>query len=331
MEKFEPLLVSVVIPAYNSAGYIGRALDSVLAQTIPAHQIIVVDDGSTDKTAQVVSEYGGRIEYIYQSNAGAGAARNAGIQAARSEWIAFLDADDEWLPHRLDAQAELLRKHPELVWTAGNFLNCVCRTEQRAPFLDVAACRDILKGREVAENYFQILLEGLDPWTGTMLIRRSALIEAGLFSTDLKRGNDYDMWWRIAYRYPRIGFVCDPLAVYHLDVQDSIIRKYTDPAIHVDLIRRHLQLAEQHNMAASFQPVAGMLLRRWARAMLFDERASQVRRFIHPFRPVLPWTWRFRMYVLTICPALTRWSCRMISRIVRRFGLRKKLVRSPDY
>ncbi|MBN1124757.1 MAG: glycosyltransferase family 2 protein [Sedimentisphaerales bacterium] len=331
MQKTESLLVSVVIPAYNSARYIRRALDSVLAQTVPVRQILVIDDGSTDDTAQVVSEYGGRVEYIYQANAGAGAARNTGIQAATSEWIAFLDADDEWLPHRLESQAELLKKHSELVWVGGNFINCVCRTEQRAPSLDLRECEELLMGKEVVENYFQALFGGIDPCTDTILIRRNVLIEAGLFSTDLKRGNDYDMWWRIAYRHPRIGFVCDPLAVYHLDIENSIIHKHTDPTMHADLIRRHLHLAEQYSMTRLFQPVAEQFLRRWARAMLFDERASQIRRFIQPFRSVLPWSWRFRMYLLTICPALTRKGCRMISRIVRRFGLRKKLVRSPDY
>jgi len=104
--------ISVVIPAYNAAGTIGRALDSVIAQTHPAREILVVDDGSTDRTAQVVSEYGGRVEYLYQDNAGPGAARNAGIRAAHGEWIAFLDADDEWLPHRLALQAELLQRDP---------------------------------------------------------------------------------------------------------------------------------------------------------------------------------------------------------------------------
>lgn len=94
------ITVSVVIPAYNAGEYLGRAIDSVLAQTQPAAEIIVVDDGSADNTADVAQGYGERIRFIQQENAGASVARNTGIEAAASEWIAFLDADDEWLPQK---------------------------------------------------------------------------------------------------------------------------------------------------------------------------------------------------------------------------------------
>ncbi len=87
--------VSVVIPAYNAEKYIGRAIDSVLAQTRQPDEIIVVDDGSTDNTPNAIKSYGSKVYYIHQENGGASVARNTGIEAAKSEWIAFLDADDE--------------------------------------------------------------------------------------------------------------------------------------------------------------------------------------------------------------------------------------------
>ena len=116
--------VSVVIPAYNAAEHITRAIDSVLAQTRRADEIIVIDDGSADNTADIVKRYGAELKYIYQDNAGAGQARNAGIDAAKSEWIAFLDADDEWLTDKLQLQTDYLARHPDLMWTTGNFLIC---------------------------------------------------------------------------------------------------------------------------------------------------------------------------------------------------------------
>jgi glycosyltransferase involved in cell wall biosynthesis len=93
--------VSVVIPAYNAASVLPRAIESVLGQTSRPEEVIVVDDGSTDNTAQVATQYGPSITYIRQDNAGASAARNRGIAEATGEWIAFLDSDDEWLPPKL--------------------------------------------------------------------------------------------------------------------------------------------------------------------------------------------------------------------------------------
>lgn len=93
--------VTAVIPAYNRAHLLPRAIESVLAQTSPPREVIVVDDGSTDDTSAVVSSYGGRVRYVHQTNAGGAAARNRGVGEANTEWIAFLDSDDVWLPNHL--------------------------------------------------------------------------------------------------------------------------------------------------------------------------------------------------------------------------------------
>ncbi len=123
--------ISVVIPAYNAGRYIGRAIDSVLAQTRPAEEIIVVDDGSTDNTAEIAGAYGDRIRFIRQENAGASVARNTGIAAATGNWIAFLDADDEWLPEKLRLQTEHLERNPDLTWTTANYVRCYCDSNRR--------------------------------------------------------------------------------------------------------------------------------------------------------------------------------------------------------
>jgi glycosyltransferase involved in cell wall biosynthesis len=116
----DKMKISAVIPAYNCEAHIARAIDSVLNQTHPADEIIIVDDGSSDDTVQAVRSYGDKVTLIQQENAGASAARNTGIEAATGNWIAFLDADDEWLPDMLQRQTDILTQHPHLVWTTGN-------------------------------------------------------------------------------------------------------------------------------------------------------------------------------------------------------------------
>jgi glycosyltransferase involved in cell wall biosynthesis len=105
----ESIRISAVIPAYNRAKTIGRAIDSVLAQEFPACEIIVVDDGSKDNTKEIVKRYGEKIHYVYQNNAGVAVARNRGVYEAKYEWIAFLDSDDYWLPQHLKRTIEVIR------------------------------------------------------------------------------------------------------------------------------------------------------------------------------------------------------------------------------
>lgn len=113
MSRVEADSISVIIPTYNSTSIVGEAIESVLRQTHPPGQVIVVDDGSTDDTASVCQRFGERIAYIRQENGRASVARNTGVARSRGEWLAFLDADDLWEPEKLDAQCAALRQHPE--------------------------------------------------------------------------------------------------------------------------------------------------------------------------------------------------------------------------
>jgi glycosyltransferase involved in cell wall biosynthesis len=317
-----------VIPSYNAGRYIGRAIDSVLAQTVAADEIIVVDDGSTDNTADVVTAYGSTIKYIRQDNAGASVARNTGIEAATSEWIAFLDADDEFLPDKLRLQIEHLRRNPDLVWTAGNFICCACRRDHRAVRVSPEKLKEMLGGKEYWDDYFGAVADGHEAWTGTMLIRRDVLFEAGLFRRGQLRANDYDTWFRIAYLYPKIGYLVEPTAVYHLDVEGSIIRKYGDSAISCELIGRHLKLSEEFGKADEFRPCAVHLLRRWMRGMLFEARGGEVRRMTDQFAHLLPGWYAMSMRLFAAFPKSTALGCRTISWVARTLGLRKRIVRS---
>ncbi|MEJ5260302.1 MAG: glycosyltransferase family A protein [Anaerohalosphaeraceae bacterium] len=321
--------ISVIIPAYNNEQHLSRAIHSVLAQSRPADEIIVVDDGSTDRTAEVAAAFGDKIRCIRQDNRGPGAARNAGIQAASGEWIAFLDADDEWLPDKLALQTEQLQKHPQLQWTCGNYIECLCQDGRRAPALPEQRILAVLNGGQISPDYLKTYPKDLTGHTDTMLIRRSVLQEAGGFS-DLRRFEDLDLWLRIAYRHPQIGYTARPLAIHHLEAgrHTSVIYPAADAARL--LIQRHLETAARMNRLDAFRPLAVFLLRRWMRGMLFEPaNASQIRTLLKDFSDLLPIGVRLQYTLLTVFPSLTAVGCRSLSFVVRKMGLRRRVVRKP--
>jgi glycosyltransferase involved in cell wall biosynthesis len=114
--------VSVVIPTYNRQDLLGRAIESVLKQTVPVSEIIVIDDGSTDATRELARAYRDSIRYVYQENRGTAAARNRGIRESRFQWVAFLDHDDEWLPEQIALQLHALAQGPQAVLCYGSFV-----------------------------------------------------------------------------------------------------------------------------------------------------------------------------------------------------------------
>ena len=322
-------MISVIIPAYNNGKFICRSIDSVLAQTCPADEIIIVDDGSTDNTAEVVQSYGSKVKFIQQDNAGASAARNTGIEAAQGEWIALLDADDEWLPDKLKIQTKLLQRNPQLTWVAGNYYRCLCWEDRRAQDNLPQKIDALLAGKEIFQNYFAAFAAGLPGHTDTMLIKRDALMEAGLFTVGQLRANDMDMWWKLAYRWPQIGFVSEPIAIHHLDVSDSITRTYKDIEIYRSLIERHLKLATQFDRQVDFKPCAARVIRRWMRSMLFDARTTDIRKMMGQFGDLLPGGYKAFMNLLTTFPRTTAAGCHLTSRLVRLLRLRRRLVRQP--
>lgn len=202
----EPL-ISVVIPSYNSAHFITDAIESVLAQTYRPLEIIVIDDGSTDSTTEVLVSYRDRISYFRQQNCGPAAARNTALREARGELVAFLDADDRWLPNKLALQWEFLRDHPDtgLVHTDVTYLY-----EETGEMLRKAVGRPRFAGNCYGELFFEnrVVLS-------TVLVRRECLDKAGLFYDDLARAQDWDLWIRIS-RYDLFGYIDERLVVYRV-------------------------------------------------------------------------------------------------------------------
>jgi glycosyltransferase involved in cell wall biosynthesis len=199
--------LSVVIPTYNRADLLGEAIDSVLAQDWPELELIVVDDGSTDETPEVLAGYGDRLRVIRQENAGESAARNTGILEARREFVALLDSDDYWLPGKLERQMEQLSGEPSLdgSFTAYTRIGDV-------PQEDV-----VLDGWEGTQaDALEHLLIGCRINTSTAIVRRSALIDVGLYDVTLRCAQDYDLWLRLAVRGYRMAYVPEPLATYRI-------------------------------------------------------------------------------------------------------------------
>ncbi|MCZ2291213.1 MAG: glycosyltransferase [Burkholderiales bacterium] len=184
-------VVSVVIPAYNAAWCVRKAIDSALAQDFRAHQIIVVNDGSTDDTLAVLRSYGEAIRIVDQRNGGMSNARNAGLRAARGEFVAFLDSDDWWLPGKLGRQVELLRARPEL-----GFCSCAARVEDpQGRLLNHWECPRW-------DGSFLVHLFGSSadvPGSCSAVLARRALVEqVGAFDESLRGAEDPDLWIRLA-------------------------------------------------------------------------------------------------------------------------------------
>jgi glycosyltransferase involved in cell wall biosynthesis len=204
--------VTTLIPTYNCERYVCEAVESALAQTYPVHEIIVIDDGSTDDTRTALHPYAGTIKYIYQDNAGPPAARNTGIAHAAGDVIALLDSDDVWLPEKLELQIEYLRKHPDvgLVYSDNKTFDANGVIEE-----SVKVSRNV----KCPSGYIFPQLFADPPFqTSAVLIRKECFDKVGLFDTMLRMGDDYEFFLRVARSY-KMGYVDLPLAMYrqHVD------------------------------------------------------------------------------------------------------------------
>ena len=323
------LYITAVIPAYNAEKYIARAIGSVLDQTYPVDEIIVVDDGSTDGTAAVIKNYGDRVRYIHQDNAGECSARNTGIKAASFPWIAFLDADDEWLPDKIKLQVEYLRQNDSLVWVSSNYTRCLCGENIQKLHITPQKVETLLDGKLYFSDFFKAFKADAYGCTNTMLVKKQVLVEAGLFRPGQKRAGDMDMWWRIAFRHPQFGYINEPLAIYHLGVSGCASVSFTDWHIYSDIIRRNSEEATRLGQMESFRPVAVYMLKRWMRSMLFDKQAEGIQKILTEFDDLFSNGYTRNMRLMTISPGLTAVCLRVISRIVRLLNIRQQLTRKP--
>lgn len=206
---------SVIIPTYNRARLLGRALASVYAQTRPADQVIVVDDGSTDNSEQLLRPRFRNVQWLRQERAGVSAARNRGILAATGGWIALLDSDDEWLPTKLERQLSALHEQPGYR---------ICHTDE-IWIRDGRRVNPMNKHAKHGGHIFQHCLPRCAISPSSALIERCLLDEVGLFDADLPACEDYDLWLRICAQHA-VLLVPEPLVVKYGGHADQLSRQH---------------------------------------------------------------------------------------------------------
>lgn len=209
------LTIAAVIPSYNRELPLARALQSVYAQSRIPDEVIVVDDGSEDGTASMMASEFPQADYLYQKNQGVSAARNAGIKASRSEWIALLDSDDEWLPNKLFDQEQALQRNSDYT---------VCHTEE----IWIRNGRRVNPMRKHAKSggwIFQQCLPLCAMSPSSIMIRRDCFDQVGYFDESLPACEDYDLWLRLASRVP-VLFIEQALIVKYGGHEDQLSAKY---------------------------------------------------------------------------------------------------------
>jgi len=189
MSKNKPA-ISVIVPAYNAERYLTESVKSIRAQTLPATEILIIDDGSTDNTAAVARQLNSQITLIQQDNQGAGAARNLGVKMASGEFIAFLDADDLWSESKLEKQFEILKQQPHTEMVFGRV------TQFISPDID-----DQLKATIACP---EVPIAGYVP--GTLFLRKETFLHVGFFETHWKLGEFID-WYAKAIEQGKFGFM----------------------------------------------------------------------------------------------------------------------------
>ena len=214
-------MISVIIPLYNKAGSIAQALDSVLAQEYQDFEIVVVDDGSTDGGASVVENYGdARIRLVRQANAGVSAARNRGIEEARGEYVAFLDADDEWMPEYLSVQYELVQKYPQCDVFVTNY-----EFHNEDGVVTPTRINKLSFDTEdgILDNYFEVAISSTPPISSiSIMMRKECMHKIGGFPVGVTLGEDLLTWARLVCKY-HIAYTRKVMAIYNFRTPKQLV------------------------------------------------------------------------------------------------------------
>ncbi len=235
-------LVSVILPVFNRAWSLKRAIDSILSQTYANLETIVIDDGSTDETPMLLSSYGNRIHVIHQPNRGVSAARNTGIREANGNLIALLDSDDAWLPDKIKTQVEFFATHAEAI---------ICQTEEiwirNGKRINPKHRHKKQRGM-IFERSLSLCL--ISP--SAVMMRRDLFDDVGLFDECLPACEDYDLWLRTTWKVP-VELIETPLIVKHGGHADQLsamprLDRYRIQAI-VKILRQGVLSADQSSAA----------------------------------------------------------------------------------
>lgn len=260
--------VSVVIPCYNAKKYIAATLESVLAQGDVVGEIVVVDDGSADGSAALVRQQYPQVRLIEQPNQGVAVARNTGVAASRCEWIAFVDADDIWLPGKLAGQLRLMASQADarMSYTAWHVWHCTEPVPAPGLLAELqASAADAQRWGGASGWLYPDLLLDCVVWTSTVMVHRSVLDEVGVFDPTLRIGEDYDLWLR-ASRVTPVLRLSMPLALYRMHPA-NITRRVPERNYRFEVVSRALSrwgYRGQDGALASKPAVDRSLARSWS-------------------------------------------------------------------
>lgn len=262
---------SVVIPLYNKAYSIRDTVESVLAQLLPDFELIIVDDGSTDDSAEVVAGIRDpRIRLVKRENGGVSAARNTGIQLADAENIAFLDADDLWLPSFLEEMMALTQEFPD----AGIYGTAYWHQAKGGSRLDNYALPAEFRG--YIPSYFDHAVRHFLYCSSAVVVKKRALLQSGAFNEGIHFGEDLELWFRLALDH-RAAFYNKPLAIYNKDAENRAMQRK--------------------------QPYSTNLVAHLDKFKPYEERNEEFRRFINVFRGIQLYE---LFHAADITPALIR-------------------------
>jgi glycosyltransferase involved in cell wall biosynthesis len=309
MEKPSGVIFSVVIPLYNKEKHIQRAINSVLFQTYQNFELIIVDDGSTDGSFEAASAiHDARIRIIRQENKGVSAARNRGILEADTEWIAFLDADDEWLPAFLEEIYELMIAYPECNVLASAYL----KSEEGGKLCVIQPSISTELGWSgVLESYIASIQADTPFFPSSIVVRKSALLEVGMFPDGIKLTEDLTTWLRLSL-YNKIAYKFYPLAIYHRDAENRSWLHFPEYELEVVKVGKQLlasgQLDETENKLLYASLVRSEIGR--ARALIYAGKKKEAREVLlfckdslnntYTVKKLLQWTfsptWLYRKF-----------------------------------
>ncbi len=239
--------ISVVIPTYNRCWILKEAIDSVLAQTYTDYEIIVVNDGSTDDTVNLLKQYDNNIIVIHQENRGVSAARNLGIASAKGGYVAFLDSDDLWLPDKLACQMAFFQLHPEAM---------ICQTDELWIRKGVRV-NPKNRHKKPSGMIFEPSLRLCLVSPSAVMIRKDLFDDIGWFNEAFPACEDYDLWLRISLKYP-IYLIDNPLVVKRGGHDDQLSR---NPQLDRYRIQSIVQILETHPLTPAYRQAAIAVLK----------------------------------------------------------------------
>ncbi len=270
--------VSIVVAAFEAEAFLARALRSVLQQEKPVSEIIVVDDGSRDRTADVARSFGGRVKVVQQANAGPGAARNRGFEACSGDLVGFVDADDELLPEMTRLLSAALERFPAASVASGGYL-----LDSRG-----VVCRRPLRGRVVERDRTALILNFFDvarrhdvAKVGSVLVRHEAFRAVAGFREDIRFGEDLALWARLAGQYDW-AYVDTPVMVYHHDASTSATLRTPESCKPAHFIARADELGSvlRPELRAGYERYRRDMILRQARAAIAQGELVHARRLL---------------------------------------------------